>query len=304
MKKIKIIFFAVLFIISTAILILFYYLNNELNNEESIDSEYAISSFEQNIVIREFEFSEFDRLYFLNDHDPLTKFSKKTKILGATPILKIINSDEYRVEIKANADVFDSLKIATSDSSNDERSTLIITFSDECYVPVHTDDTSYDYDTGLYIDFDVFEVTVYAPISSLSVDSEVILDYQAPKCEKMHVDFSFEGTTANIYDINTEDFTLYCSGTSDITLSGKVKGESRISVWHETKVNANDLDTDTKDFHVSSSVLFGLSYIKYNGILHLDILENSFGLILAAILYLPPIIWLGCLIGCFRKKRA
>ena len=64
MRKIKIIFFAVLFIISTAILILFYYLNNELNNEESIDSEYAISSFEQNIVIREFKFSEFDRLYF------------------------------------------------------------------------------------------------------------------------------------------------------------------------------------------------------------------------------------------------
>ena len=216
--------------------------------------------------------------------------------------MKIINSDEYRVEIKANADVFDSLKIATSDSSNDERSTLIITFSDECYVPVHTDDTSYDYDTGLYVDFDVFEVTVYAPISSLSVDSEVILDYQAPMCEKMYVDFSYEGTKANIYDINTEDFTLYCSGTSDITLSGKVNGVSKISVWHETKVNANDLDTDTKDFYVSSSVLFGSSYIKYNGILHLDILENSFGLILAAILYLPPIIWLGCLIGCFRKK--
>ena len=171
-------------------------------------------------------------------------------------------------------------------------------------VPVYIDDASYDYDTGLYIDFDVFEVTVYAPISSLSVDSEVILDYQAPMCEKMYVDFSYEGTTANIYDINTEDFTLYCSGTSDITLSGKVKGESRIWVWNETKVNANDLDTDTKDFYASSSVLFGLSYIKYNGILRLDILENFFGLILAAILYLPPIIWLGCLIGCFRKKRA
>ena len=302
MRKIKIIFsifFAVLFIISTAILILFYY----LINEESIDSEYAISSFEQNIVIREFEFSEFDGLDFLDDRDPLTKFSKKTKILGATPILKIINSDEYRVEIKANADVFDVLKIETCDSSYDDLSNLIVTFSDECYVPVHTDDTSYDYDTGLYVDFDVFEVTVYAPISSLSVDSEVILDYQAPMCEKMYVDFSHEGTKANIYDINTDDFTLYCGGTSDITLSGKVKGESKISVWHDTKVNANDLDTDTKDFYVSSSV-FGSSYIKYNGILHLDILENSVGLILAAILYLPPIIWLGCLIGCFRKKRS
>ena len=279
MRKIKVIFFTVLFIISTAILTLVY----SLNNEGSLDSEYAISSFQQNIVTHQFEFSEFDRLYFLNDHDPLTKFSKKTRILGATPILQIINSDEYRVEIKANADVFDSLKMATSDGLDDEQSTLIITFSDECYVPVHTDDTSYDYDTGLYVDFDVFEVTVYAPISSLSVDSEVILDYQAPMCEKMYVDFSYEGT-------------------SDITLSGKVKGESKISVWHETKVNANDLDTDTKDFYVSSSILFGLSYIKYNGILHLDLLANSFQLIVAAILYLPPIIWLGCLIGCFRKK--
>lgn len=300
MKKFRVIIFAVLFIISITVLTLIYY----SNNEESIDPEYAVSVFEQDIVTHQFEFSKFEKLYFLNDIDPLTSFSKKTRMLGATPKLQIINSDEYRVEIKANADVFDSLKIATSDSSNDERSTLIITFSDDCYVPVHTDDTSYDYDTGLYIDFDVFEVTVYAPISSLSVDSEVILDYQAPMCEKMYVDFSYEGTTANIYDINTEDFTLYCSGTSDITLSGKVKGESRISVWHETKVNANDFDTDTKDFYVSSSVLFGLSYIKYNGILYLDILENSFGLILAAILYLPPIIWLICLISCFRKKRA
>ena len=304
MKKIKVIFFTVLFIISSAILIFFYSIFYFMNNEESIDSEYAVSVFEQNIVTHEFEFSEFDRLYFLNDHDPLTKFSKKTKFLGAVPILKIINSDEYRVEIKANADIFNVLKIETCDSSYDDLSNLIVTFADECYVPVHTDDTSYDYDTGLYVDFDMFEVTIYAPISSLSVDSEVILDYQAPMCEKMYVHFSYEGTKANIYDINTDAFTLYCSGTSDITLSGKVKGESKIAIWHDTKVNANNLDTDTKDFDVSSSVLFGSSYIKYNGILHLGIFEDSFGLVLAAILYLPPIIWFGCLIACFRKKRA
>ncbi len=300
MKKFRVVIFAVLFIISITVLTLIYY----SNNEESIDHEYPVSVFEQDIVTHQFEFSKFEKLYFLNDIDPLTSFSKKTRMLGATPKLQIINSDEYRVEIKANADVFDVLKIATSDSLNDNRNTLIITFSDECYVPVHTDDIDYDYDTGLYVDFDVFEVTVYAPISALSVNSEVILDYQAPKCKKMDVAFSYEGTRANIYNIDTEDFTLYCSGTSDITLSGNVIGESTIWVWHDTKVNANDLNTGTKDFKISSSVLFGLSYIKYNGTLSLNLFGNCFQLMIAAILYLPPIIWLICLISCFRKKRA
>lgn len=300
MRKFSIVIFAIAFIISTAILIWFY----NLNNEDGLDPEYAVAVFEQEIVTRQFEFDTFDRLYFLNDRDPLTSFSKKTKILGATPTLKIVNSNEYRVEITANADVFDALKIATNDDSNDNRSTLIVTFSDKCYVPVHTDDSSYDYDTGLYVDFDKFEVTVYAPISSLLVDSKVILDYQAPKCEKMLAGFSCEGTEANIYDIDTENFRLYCSGTSNITLSGNVKGESKISVWHQTKIDASDLDTDTKDFYVSSSVLFGFSYIKHNGIFHIGLSTSALQFILAAILYLPPAIWLISLICCFRKKRA
>ena len=300
MRKVSIVIFAVLFIISTAILIWFY----DWSNDDGVDPEYAVAVFEQEIVTRQFEFDTFDRLYFLNDRDPLTSFSKKTKILGATPTLKIVNSNEYRVGITANADVFDALKIATNDDSNDNRSTLIVTFSDKCYVPVHTDDSSYDYDTGLYADFDKFEVTVYAPISSLFVDSKVILDYQAPKCEKMHADFSHEGTEANIYDIDTANFRLNCGGTSKITLSGKVKGESKISAWHQTKIDASDLDTDTKDFYVSSSVLYGFSCIKHNGIFNIGLFTSMVQLTIAAILYLPPAIWLISFICCFRKKRA
>ena len=148
MRKFRNIIFAVLFIISTAILIWFY----NWSKAEEVDPEYAVAVFEQEIVTRQFKFDAFDRLYFLNDNDPLTSFSKKTKILGATPTLKIVNSKDYRVEITANADVFNALKIATSDDAKDNRSTLIVTFSDKCYVPVHTDDSSYDYDTGLYVE--------------------------------------------------------------------------------------------------------------------------------------------------------
>ena len=297
MKKIAAILFAVLFIISTYILIFIY------SYEEGIDPEYAVSVFDQDVVTREFEFSEFDRLYFLYDRDPITEFSKKTKLLDATPFLKIVNSDEYRVEIKSNRDAFDSLKIATCESADDGRNSLVITFSDECYVPVHIDDNSYDYDTGLYVDFDVFEVTVYAPISSLYVDSKVILDYQAPTCEKMLVFASSDGIKANIYDIDANNFTLSCHGNSDVTLSGKVTGKSTIRVFHQTKVHANDLDTNTKDFTSSSSVLFGFSYIEHNDTLFFDFFENIITLTVAAVLYLPPVIWLACFICCLRKKR-
>ena len=86
------------------------------------------------------------------------------------------NSED--VEITTNADVFDKLKIGLDDSPEDPNKVgLVVTFADECYVPVHVDDNSYDYDTGLYVDFDAFEVTVYAPIhtqtSSMSLSNKV-----------------------------------------------------------------------------------------------------------------------------------
>ena len=298
MKKIKIVLFAFLFIISSGLVIRIH-----VFNIEKIDPEYAVSVFEEDITTRQFEFSAFNQLDFLADTDSLTTFSKKTNMLGAIPVLKIVNSNEYRVEIKTNADVFDVLKIATSDTPNRASKTLVITFADACYIPVHTDDISYDYDTGLYVDFDIFEVTVYAPISLIDIDSKIILDYQAPACEELYMLFTSEGTEANIYDINAENLKLYCSGTSNITLSGKVKGKSEISIFHQTKVDATDFETNTEDFYISSSVLFGFSYIKYNGATHFDFSENTFQLGVAAILYIPPIIWLACLISCFCKKR-
>ncbi len=305
MKKLGIVIFTILFVISSALLIFFYTLKYSfaLRQSEDIDPQYATAVFEKEIQTQVFEFDAFSCLYFLNDYDPLTNFSKKTDLLNATPTLKIVNSNEYRVEITSNSDAFDKLKIATGNRSGSDEVALVITFTDDCYVPVYTDDVSYDYDTGLYVDFDKFEVVVYAPISTLHVDSKVILDYDAPTCEEMYVMFSYEGTDANIYNVNTNKFTLHCSGTSDITLSGNVQGESKIMIWHDTKIDANDFVTKEKDFTVSSAFLGEFSYIKYNHIFHIGFFNGNtaFPLILIAFLHFSPVLWLVCLIFCIRK---
>lgn len=303
MKKSRIIFYAVLLFLSIAILagtyVSVFFLRK---SEHVIDSEYAVAEFHGDIETKDFSFAEFTCLYFLSGHDPLTEFSKKTCPIGATPSLKIVNSNEYKVEITANSDVFEKIKIGVSERTDTrDYSSLVITFADECYVPVHMDDESYDYDTGLYVTLDKFDVTVYAPISYLRVDSKVKLDYEAPECQDMFVGFSYEGTEGEIRNINTNDFKLYCGGTSNIKLSGEVRGETKINVYHNTKIDANGLVSETVDFSPSSSY-FGVgefSYIKYNGKLYPGIITLLTGILL----HIFPVCWLALMLSCIVKYR-
>ena len=152
------------------------------------DSEYAEVRFDGEIVTKEYSFEEFNRLYFLYDMDPLTGFTKNTIIEGSTPCLKIIDSDDNKVVIKGNEDCLDRIKIGLTSNDNDiylhdnkPYNALTISFSDDCYVPVHVDDISYDYDKGMYVYFDQLEITVYASIYSLLTDSKIELDYYAQK---------------------------------------------------------------------------------------------------------------------------
>ena len=179
---------------------------------------------------------------------------------------------------------------------------LVITFADDCYVPVHVDDVDYDYDTGLYVGFDVFEVTVYAPIETLMVDSKVVIDYEAPSCERLRVDFSFEGTTGCIYGIDAEDFSLYCSGTSNLQLSGEIRGTSEIKIFHNTKIDANALAMGKTDFFVSSAFFGEFSYIEYNNTYDIGILNLIFMGGLIFLFQVKPIFWFICFLCCIFQK--
>lgn len=290
-KVIGIIIFSIFFVISTGFLIFVSVIYAQ--DSSYVDPEYAKIEFVDGVEKREFQFDEFHKVYFFNDRDILSNFSKSTEFVGVIPKLKIVNNNDYRIEINSNSDAFDKLKLGVKDS------TLSVSFLDDCYVPVHVNDSSYDYDAGLCVTLNTFEVTIYAPISSLNVDCALELDYDAPKCEKMYVMFSFDGTNANIYNVDTENFTLNCSGTSKLTLSGKVSKNSEIMIFHNTKVNANNFKSYDIDFTVSSDII-GFSYIKYKYWYHIGITRSDVWLTL--FFKLAPLIWLCCLIRCIFKK--
>lgn len=303
MRKVLLVIFVILFILSSGIMTGTYFMMSKLNeDEDKIDPQYAMAVFERNVETREFQFDAFDKLYFLNDNDPNTSFSKKTRMLGSTPNLKIVNSDEYRVEVTTHADMFDKLKIELEENPSTSGGVrLIVTFSDDCYVPVYVDDVSYDYDTGLYVSFDTFEVTVYAPISVLCVDSKIQLDYEAPKCDEMYIDFSFEGTEASIHHIDTNDLELYCSGTSNLKLSGEVHGKSKMMIFHDTKVDANELISKKNDFDISSSLFDQFSYIKHNNVYYVGLFTGNF--LPHFVLYFQPFLWLALIFVCACKRK-
>lgn len=291
MNKVLSVSFLILTVLSIGLNL---FLKTLINDSDHIDEEYASLEFDGQIESREYSFESFECLSFFYDRDSLTDFSKKTCYLGAVPHLKIVNSDEYRVEITTNADVFDRLKIGTSEDR------LVITMADDCYVPVHVDDVSYDYDTGLYLTLDKFEVTVYAPIRSFSADGQLTLDYEAPKCERLSIDFSFEGVDGSIHGIDSESLVLYCSGTSNLSLSGEVGGTTRIMIFHNTKIDATELDMKKRDFFVSTQLFGGLSYIKSGVIYRLGIFDALNAIF--AIIRLAPIIWLTAAIVVGRRR--
>lgn len=300
MKKLGIAVFSIFFAISAAIMLLILV----SNDDSRIDSEYVVHEFEGEIEKREFKLDQFSTLCFIYDVDPLAASgTKKTKMLGSAPVLNIVNSEDYRVEITANSDMYDALSLEVYEDWTPESSALFIAFKDEYYVPVYEYDTSYDYDLGMYIGFDQFEVTVYAPVSTLLVDGAVVLDYEAPKCNNMRVEFSYEGTKADIHGIDALNLKLVCGGDSDIKLSGKVEGEADISIWHQSKIDADELTAGSTDFYVSSSMLYGFSYIKYGATYHLQPYNNIFQMVVAAIVYLSPILWLGCLCVCIFHDK-
>lgn len=177
---------------------------------------------------------------------------------------------------------------------------LIITFIDECYIPVHIDDESYDYDTGLYVSMDKLEVTIFAPIYNLRSDVGFNIDFEVPQCSDMIINITdAKGTIKNI---KANNFEFYCSGTSNLELSGEVKENVKLFIMHNTKIDANNLIINKKTFEVSSAILINnLSYIKYKNIYHIQLI--SIINIIKLILYVSPVFWVSLfIISCCKRK--
>lgn len=299
-NKLTIIISLILFILSLTLIV---FINISVLESNKYDNEFASISFNEEITTKEYTFDEFHCLYFFNDRDSLTEFTKRNEFLNLVPKLRIINSEEYKVSITSNSDAFEKIKIGLSGDKScyGDGKTLIITFIDECYIPVHIDNASYDYDTGLYISMDKLEITVFAPIYNLRSNTGGInIDFEAPQCSDMIIDI--RDTEGSIRNIVSNNFNLDCSGNSNLKLSGEVKENGKLFIMHNTKIDANDLKIENKKFDVTSAILINnLSYVKYNNIFHIQL--YSFYSILKLVLYLAPVLWL-CLfiISCCKKK--
>lgn len=212
------------------------------------NSDFARIKDYGNVTTKTVDFEKCDTLYFFSE----TENRERTLFEDKIPKLKIVNSDKYCVEITAGEALLDRLDIEQKESG------LIITFREDCYNDIRNGKKQYK---GLYVDTDIFEVTVYAPISVLISSAEFDLDFDTPKTEMLAISVSGEIRKGSVYNIDAN--TLYCAlnGASTVKMSGQVKNVSQFKVRHNSKIDAMDLKTPVV-YTSSTSQLFGLSYIK------------------------------------------
>lgn len=258
--------------------------------DSTLEPEYAVLTANDEIITQSSPIDHCDSLWFF--YACYSNGNKRTEFINAIPEIKIINDEKYYVELTTNKSIQDVISISIEDNILD------IDLQDNCYKRVHEEDSSYDYDSGLYVDCTVFDITIHAPISSFRTNTQTVLDFDVAKSDKTTIDFSFEGTQANIYNIDTKNLWFNCSGSSDVTLNGSVSFEASLMVWHDTRVDATELKADFSDNYVSNYP-FGISYIKHDGIIEFN--PFDLGSVLTVALIGFPIMWLCLCIKYIRR---
>lgn len=266
------------------------------DDEISIDPEYAILTAADEVATVSYPIDACSGArFFYADH---TTGSKKTIFLNACPDVRVINSNEYRVELTANQAIHDMIDIRVIEGL------LHIDMRMECYNRVHEEDDSYDYDHGLYVDCTAFEMTIYAPLGSFWSDIRLKLDMGMPYVERASLIFSHEGVEANIHDIDSWALYFTASGDSEVKLSGNVAGPADIAVWHNSHVDATELKMGSQDFRVSSQP-FKASYIRYSGGIKTE--GAGAGTIFTALIIGFILLWaaldVACIWGLLTRKK-
>lgn len=254
------------------------------------DPEYAVLTANDTVTTKTYPIDPCSDLRFCYAWP--TNGMKRTLFLSVIPEIRIVNDESYYVELTANSSVHDAISIVVEDGILD------IDFRDNYYHRVHEDDISYDYDSGLYVDCTAFSMTVHAPISKFHTDTQTKLDFDVAKADEVILSFSFEGTQADIYNIDANTLHFYCSGTSDVTLSGAVSSESSIKVWHNTRVDASKLSADFWDVFVSNQPL-GISYVIHDFTVEFDLFD--LGTFFTVVLVGIPILWGWLSVKSIRK---
>ena len=271
LRKISIIFFIIFCLFVASVVIILVTMGS--GDYGGSNSSFAVVDDYGEPVTKSINFEKSDALYFFSERYK----SERTLFLDETPSLKIVNSDKYSIEITAPKGLADKLCVEMVEGC------VVVSFNQEMYKNVKGESSTYK---GLYVNCDVFDVTVYAPISSLYTSAELTLDYEAPVSDTMEIDVIGEIIEGSIHGINTKKLTCRVMGASTLELLGKVTETAHLEVWHNSKIHATELET----FEVSTSVqtqIFGLSYISGDGYTAYNLSDMgtliTWGLVLALI---------------------
>jgi hypothetical protein len=192
--------------------------------------------------------------------------------------LKIVNSDKYTVEVKSNKKVLNGLEVFT-----EENGKLVFDFNKDLYGVLSADG---EYYRGLYVECDLFEVTINAPVDHFRTHAEINLEFDAPKADTLVLDIDGEIREGTVKNINSLNLVASFCGNTNITMSGTVSKMSDISARHNSKVSAEELECP-KLYSLVTCQIFGFSYINQGEESHYSI--TGAGFIIAILLILLPI---------------
>ena len=215
------------------------------------NKDFAKISTIGNVETKSFDFEEFERLFFFSE----TYRNEKCIFTDQIPTLKIVNSDEYRVEVTTNSELLDLLDLQAAEKA------LYFTFLPENFNNIQKSNKAYK---GLYVSCDTFEVTVYAPVCELRSHTEFNLDYQAPEAKSILLMVDGEIRNGKIYDVKSSYFGINACGNSNITVSGEATSTIELVAHHNSKIDVTDLNGPIA-YMAAYCQFFGSSYIKHPG---------------------------------------
>ncbi len=260
LRRISIIFFVAVCFVVISIAVLLIIMGG--GDYGGANSDFAELDGYGEAVTQKIEVESFDTLYFFAEEIR----SERTLFTDAIPNLKIVNSDKYYLEITSSQGLIDKLRIENEDNY------LTFAFKEECYGNAKGTNRIYK---GLYVDCDVFDVTVYAPVSVLLSSAEINLDFDAPKTETLGIVVGGEVREGKVYNIDTEILVCTLNGASDVELSGCAQKGAQLEAKHNSKIDGDDLITPYVKTGVSCQI-FGYSYIDGNGFSDYPLLDMGF----------------------------
>ncbi len=287
-RRLSIIFFAVFCLLIIAVVTILIVMGS--GDYDGSNSDFAVVDDYGEIVKKSIKFEKSGTLYFFSE---IYK-AERTLFLDEAPSLKIVNSDKYSLEVTAPAELLDKLCVEMVEGC------LVVSFDESMYNEVKRDNGAYK---GLYVNCDVFDVTVYAPVERLYTSAELRLDYEGTKSDSMVIDVIGEVIEGRVYNVDTNRLSCRLMGASTLEISGKASEWAHMETWHNSKIYAEELKAPEVTTAVQTQI-FGFSYVSGEDLFACNLMDMGVVITMVLIISVAASAFLTVFFGIkFVKQR-